>query len=91
MCIFTQRRKINLEMSELKLSEPRRTVLLWGPGRPTWVPRHPDTPLLKPQWLTLHEKAQGHPLTLGNPENPLRLTPHHRALVVVVLLVERLG
>ena len=26
MCIFTWRREINLEMSELKLSEPRRTV-----------------------------------------------------------------
>lgn len=38
MCIFTWRRKINLEMSELKLSEPRRTVLLWGLADPRGFP-----------------------------------------------------
>lgn len=37
MCIFTWR-KINLEMSELKLSEPRRTVLLWGLADPRGFP-----------------------------------------------------
>lgn len=38
MCIFTWRREINLEMSELKLSEPRRTVLLWGLADPRGFP-----------------------------------------------------
>ena len=58
MCIFTRRRKINLEMSELKLSEPRRTVLLRGPGRPTWVSGGPHPPT-EAQWLTLRERLRG--------------------------------